>query len=327
MSTNRVQIDQPSSGYLDAAAPLVTPRDLCRLLPKLSEGSVSTVLATVASIEESRYAARLIGEWLTLERCGSVPFRIVRKVSDVTAARSADQLGIILHFEGGNPMEDQLGLLDVYAALGVRVIQLTYNARNRLGNGCLEHPDGGLSKRGRLAVAAMNDVGIVIDLVHVGERTSLEAIAPSRSPVVATHTNACAVHQSKRNLTNAQITAVAQSGEAIGACAFPTFVGPGSPPDIGAFVDHIDYLVEKAGIDHVGIGLDFSDETEDDYDYYGYEEDTWPRPPWRYPSGLEDFSAVRNIGPALAQRGYTSEQISAIAGASFLRVFDQVWLR
>lgn len=327
MSSDGTEIDQPAGGYLDAAAPLVTPRNLRHLMPTLQVGRVGAVLATVASIENSRFAACLIGEWLKLERSGTVPFRIVRKVSDVVEARAVGQLGVILHFQGGDPMEDQLGLLDVYAALGVRVIQLTYNARNRLGDGCLERPDGGLSKLGHSAIAAMNDLGIVVDLAHVGERTSLEAIAASRSPVVVTHANACAVHQSKRNLTDEQISAVAQSGGVIGACAFPAFVGPGSPPDIEAFVDHIDYFVEKAGIDHVGIGLDFSEETEDDYEYYGYEEDTWPRPPWRYPSGLEDYPAVRNLGPALAKRGYTAEQIAAISGANFLRVFGEVWPR
>jgi membrane dipeptidase len=325
MTSNRGETHQPGAGYLDAAAPLIQPRDLRRLVPELEEGRVTAALATVASIQDSRFAVGLIGEWLNLERSGTIPFRIVRAASEVDEARSSGQLAVILHFQGAQPIEDQLSLLDVYAALGVRVIQLTYNFRNRLGDGCLEPSDAGLSKFGRAAIAAMNDLGVVVDLAHVGERTSLEAVAASRSPVVVTHGNASAVHQSKRNLTDAQIAAVAQSGGVIGACAFPAFVGPGSPPDIQAFVDHIDYLVEKAGIDHVGIGLDFAQENEGDYEYYGYEEDTYPRPPWVYPAGIGSFSEVRNLGPALARRGYTPAQIEAIAGANFLRVFQQVW--
>ncbi len=326
MTTDTSGTDQPAAGYLDAAAPLVQPRDLPALLPQLRAGGVTAVLSTVASIEDSRYAMRTIGEWLKLERTGGHPFRISRSVGDVRAARAAGELAVILHFQGGEPMEDQLPLLDAYATLGVRVIQLTYNARNRLGDGCLERPDGGLSRLGRSAIAAMNDLGIVVDLSHVGERTSLEAAAASRSPVVVTHANANAVHFSKRNLTDEQIAAVAQSGGVIGACAFPAFVGPGLP-DLEAFLDHVDYLVEKAGIDHVGIGLDFSQENEGDYEYYGYDEDTWPRPPWIYPTGIGGFAEVRNLGPGLARRGYQPDQIEAIAGGNFLRVFEQVWPR
>jgi membrane dipeptidase len=158
----------------------------------------------------------------------------------------------------------------------------------------------------------------------VGRRTSLEAVAASSDPVIVSHAGACGVHQSKRNITDALITAVAESGGVIGACAFPNFVGPGSP-DLGAFLDHIEYLVQLAGIEHVGIGLDFAQETEADYDYYGYDEDTWSRPPWVYPSGIGSFAEVRNIGTGLAERGYGLPEIEAIASGNFLRVFGEVW--
>jgi membrane dipeptidase len=312
------------TGYLDAACPLIQPRDLSKLLPDLRAGEVTTVLATVASIEDSRYALGVIAQWLSLERQSSLPFRIARCTADIDAAHAAGDLAVVLHFQGGDPIEADVNLLDAYHALGVRVIQPTYNARNRLGDGCLERANSGLSKLGRAAIARMNELGIVIDIAHVGRRTSLDVLDMSTAPVIASHGNACGVYDSRRNLTDEQIKAVAASGGVIGVCAFPGFVSA-ADADLDKVLDHVDYLAGLVGAEHVGLGLDFATETEEDYDYFGYEEDTYPRPPWTYPPGIAGFADLRNIGPALARRGYTAEQIAGIASGNFLRVFRAVW--
>lgn len=313
-----------AGGYLDAACPLIQPRDLARYLPDLRTGEVSVVLGTVASIEDSRYALGVLAEWLAMERAGSLPFRIARTAADVEAAAAGGDLAVILHFQGGDPMENDVNLLDAYHALGVRVIQPTYNARNRLGDGCLERANSGLSKLGRAAVARMNELRIVVDVAHVGERTSLDVVEASTAPVIVSHGNACGVYQSRRNLTDEQITAVADSGGVIGVCAFPGFVSA-SDQNIDRLADHVDYLVALAGDEHVGLGLDFATETEGDYDYFGYEEDTYPRPPWTYPPGIAGFADIRNIAGTLRGRGYREDQIQRIARGNFLRVFREVW--
>ncbi len=311
-------------GYLDAACPLIQPRDLAKYLPDLRAGEVTTVLATVASIEDSRYALGVLAQWLRMERQGSLPFRVVRCSADVEAAHAAGDLAVVLHFQGGDPIEADVNLLDAYHALGVRVMQPTYNARNRLGDGCLERANSGLSKLGRSAITRMNELGIVVDIAHVGRRTSLEVIEASTAPVIASHGNACGVYDSRRNLTDEQIKAVAASGGVIGVCAFPGFVSA-ADADLDKVADHVDYLAGLVGAEHVGLGLDFAAETQEDYDYFGYEEDTYPRPPWTYPPGIAGFADLRNIGPALARRGYTAEQIDGIASGNFLRVFRAVW--
>jgi putative CocE/NonD family hydrolase len=308
--------EAPKIGYLDAAAPLVQPRQFAKLLPELRRGGVQVVLSTVAAIEDSRYAMGVIGRWLHLERSGQAGLRMARTVAEIEKAAHDHEIAVVLHFQGCEPIEGDLQLLEVYHALGVRVMQLTYNARNRLGDGCLERDNAGLSRFGRQAVATMNQLGIVVDVAHVGERTSLEAIEHSASPVIATHANACGVYQSRRNLTDQQIRAIAASGGVIGTCAFPGFVGPGQP-DLDRFLDHVDYMVQLVGAQHVGIGLDFAQETEEDYDYYGYEEDTYPRPPWTYPPGIAEFADVSNIGTGLRQRGYADEDIAAIGRGNF----------
>ena len=172
----------------------------------------------------------------------------------------------------------------------------------------------------------MNELGIVVDVSHVGIRTSLEVIELSSAPVIVTHANASAVHQSRRNLNDEQISAIAESGGVIGVCAFPGFVSD-HDQDLEQLLDHVDYLIETAGDEHVGIGLDFSQETESDYDYYGYEEDTYPRPPWIYPRGIRSFAEMGNIALGLRRRGYSEHQLELIARGNFLRVFGEVWGR
>lgn len=315
-----------SGGYLDAAGPLIQPRDLERFLPDLRAGEVTTVLATAASIEDSRHALGVLAHWLLLERQGSLPFRIARCADDIEAAHRDRAIAVVLHFQGCDPMEADLNLLDAYHALGVRVMQPTYNARNRLGDGCLERANSGLSKLGRAAIARMNELRIVVDVAHVGRRTSLEVIEASSAPVIVSHGNACGVYESRRNLTDEQITAVAASGGVIGVCAFPGFVSA-ADQDLDKLLDHVDYLAALVGAEHVGLGLDFSQETAEDYDYFGYEEDVYPRPPWTYPPGIAGFADIRNIGDRLLGRGYSTDQINGIASGNFLRVFRGVWGR
>ena len=185
-----------SGGYLDAAGPLIQPRDLRKYLPDLRAGDVTTVLATVASIEDSRYALSALAHWLWMERESSLPFRIARSAADIETAHQAGDLAVVLHFQGGDPIEADVNLLDAYYALGIRVIQPTYNARNRLGDGCLEQANSGLSKLGRAAIARMNELRIVVDVAHVGRRTSLEVIEASSAPVIVSHGNPCGVHES-----------------------------------------------------------------------------------------------------------------------------------
>jgi membrane dipeptidase len=140
----------------------------------------------------------------------------------------------------------------VFFQLGIRMMHLTYNRRNMLGDGCGEPSDGGLSDFGRAAVAEMNRAGVIVDVAHSGWRTSREAARASARPVVASHTTATAVHKHIRGKPDEVIRAIADTGGYVGVCCIPSFLGGG----ITAFLDHIDYLVRKFGADHVAIGTD-----------------------------------------------------------------------
>lgn len=311
---------------LDAAVPLVNARLLSTYLPELRQGGVDAILTTVASLEDCRYAVGALAAWHHLANSGQYPIRLATTVADFRQAKERGELAVGLHFQGGNPIEADLDLIDAFHALGVRVFQLTYNARNFIGDGCLEDANVGLSTFGRKVVRRLDERKIAIDISHVGVRTSLEAIALASGPVVATHANARAVCDSPRNLTDQQIRAVAATGGVIGLCAFPAFVSSAPEPTLEQLIDHADHISDLVGPAHVGLGLDFAIEDEDDYDYYGYDPRYYPRPPWTWPAGLgRFFRDAPNITAALLQRGYTDDEVRGILGENFLRVFAQVW--
>ncbi len=311
---------------LDAAVPLVNPRTLKAYLPVLQQGGVDAILTTVASLEDCRWTVGQLAKWHHLAHAGEAPIRLATSVAEFRQAKRDGVLAVGLHFQGGNPVEADLDLIDAYHELGVRVFQLTYNARNFIGDGCLEENDGGLSAFGRKVVLRLDERRMVIDVSHVGVRTSLEAIALAAGPVVATHANARAICDSPRNLTDEQIRAIAASGGAIGLCAFPAFVSNGSPPTLEELIDHADYISELVGPEYVGLGLDYAIEDEGDYEYYGYDPRYYPKPPWTWPTGLGGFFAeAPNITAALARRGYGEAEIRGILGENFLRVFERVW--
>jgi membrane dipeptidase len=311
---------------LDASSPLIQPRTVGRHLGALRQGGVDAVLSPVASVEGAVDTFQAIAHWLELDRGGEHPIALARSVEDIRAAKASGRLAIIFHFQGSAPIESTVDFLNAYQALGVRVIQLTYNAANLLGDGSTEDRDAGLTALGRQAVERMEDLGIVLDVSHTGVRTSMEAMELATRPVVASHANARGVCDSLRNLTDDQIVAIAQTGGAIGVCAFPAFVAA-EKPNLERLIDHVDYIRDLVGAQHIGLGLDYADEDEDDYEYFGYDERVYPHPPWIWPDGIAGYEDVPNVSTALAARGYSPSEITGIMGENFLRVFSQVWGR
>lgn len=310
---------------LDAAAPLISvPRDLRRYASELREGGVDAVLATVGSIEDFTEMAGRLGAWAAFAHAPDDRTALARTVAEIEAAHDDGKLAVVLHMQGASATGMSTDALHLFHALGVRVMQLTYNYRNQLGDGCLEPANSGLSELGRRCVRQLNELGIVLDVSHSGVQTSLDIIELADGPVVATHANAMAVCSSPRNLSDALIRALAQTGGVVGLCAFSAFVAPGDAT-LDRLLDHAAYISDLVGPGHLGIGLDFAKHTVDDFDYYGLDERYYPRPPWRWPDGITGFADTKNVPVALARRGFSSDEIDGIMGANFLRVFRQRW--
>ena len=248
-------------------------------------------------------------------------------------ARQDGKVGVVLGWQNANPIGNDLDRLELFHALGVKIIQVTYNERNLLGNGCYERNDEGLSKFGLDAIKEMNRLGILIDLSHVGDRTTIETIELSDRPVAFTHANARSFFDHVRNKPDDALKLLADKGGIVGANAFPPFLRKGFESTTEDYVDAIDDLVERIGIDHVAIGTDYTqDQPKEFFDYLfsqqgtKYQERPAPYPdPLLHPEGMETPDKLVNVRRELVSRGYAEEDVDKIMGGNWLRLFREVW--
>ena len=299
--------------------------------PSWMSGGASACVVSVAAWEGCRE---------TMDRLGDV-FRLVRDsdelclatdAADIRAAKRDGKLAIVLHFQGTCPFEYDPDLAEVYWRLGVRVVQLAYNVRSPAADGCEEPGNAGISRFGRQLVAEFNRLGIVVDVSHTGHASSMEAVAASTAPCIASHSNAAAVHSSRRNLQDDLIKAIAGSGGVIGVNGFPAFVADTTTPTLDQYIDHMAYIADLVGPRHVGVGLDYTDRNPPMAEYEQlvadghWSRESYPPPPWHYPSGLGDASGLPNLTQRLLERGFSQQDIRGILGENWLRVFDAVWV-
>ncbi len=258
--------------------------------------------------------------------------RIVRRAGDILRAKREGKIGVILGFQNAKAIEDDLSLLEIFHLLDVRVIQLTYEYRNYIGNGVGERVDGGLSRFGVSVVQEMNRLGIVVDLSHVGERTTLDAVEASAAPVVVSHTVAKAVHNHFRGVSDTILRAVAGRGGCIGVAGLSLFLrrdGVQKGSTVQDYVDHIEHMINTAGIDYVGIGFDigFKRTEEDSQRIASAYPEFAVNPPLslRYATEINRADKAANVTLELFRRGYSEDEVRKLLGLNWYRVFSQVW--
>ena len=299
----------------------------------LHDGGVTAINATSVVWENYREAMDNTKSWLRRFRTYEDVIVQARSAKDILQAKEDGKVGVVLGWQNASPIESDLDRLALFYELGVRIIQVTYNERNLLGNGCFERIDEGLSNFGIDAVKEMNELGILIDLSHVGDRTTLETVALSEQPVAFTHANARAFFDHPRNKTDEALDLLAQRGGVIGANAFPAHLSTGFESTLQDYVDSIDYLVERLNVDHVGIGTDFcQDQPKAFFDWIFSQQGTKPKErvvpypdPHAHPVDLETPDKFSNIARELFDRGYEAEDVTKILGGNWLRLFQQVW--
>ena len=299
----------------------------------LHAGGVTASNCTIAVWEGFQATMDHVATWMGRFRSYSDYVTQVKTVEDIHAAKQSGRSGMIFGFQNASPIENRLDRLDLFHALGVRVIQLTYNERNLLGNGCMERHDDGLSTFGVDAVKEMNRLGILIDLSHVGERTTMEAAEVSELPVACTHANARSFMEHVRNKPDDALKLITERGGVIGANAFPPFLRNGFSSTLADYVDAIDDLVERIGIDHVAIGTDYTQDQHGDFFAWlssqqgvRYRERpvTYPDP-LLHPVGMETPDKFSSIATELLARGYKDDDVSKVLGGNWLRLFQRVW--
>jgi len=320
---------------IDAACPL--PMADMDYAEWYREGGVTAFAPTVGGWRPVEEAIDHIAGWL--ERIAAQDDLIlVTRAEDVEVARATGRLGVILHFQGTDPIGQCLDRVGLFKRLGVGVMQLAYNVRNRVGDGAQEDEDAGLSAFGRALVERCNRHNVIIDCSHTGRRTGLEAMALSSQPVIFSHANPKTIHSSPRNIDDAQIKAAAATGGVVGAVGFPGFVSSEARPSLDTFVDHIAYLVDVAGIDHVSLGIDYywgqhgvADDAAATAAYQRavadgrWRADVYPAPPHYYPAGIETPRTLPALTEALLRRGFDDGSVRNILGLNLLRVYREVW--
>jgi len=319
---------------IDAVCPLLWEPKYLELYRK---GGATAVAPTVGGMDNAETTMRSLGRWLKRIREND-DLALVSRAADIGAAKRDRKLGLMLHFQGTDPIEDDLDLIDAYKGIGVGMIQLTYNIKNRVGDGCEERTDAGLSRFGLDAIKRMNEARVVVDCSHTGYRTTMEAFEASTRPAVFSHAGCFSVHPSPRNIKDDQIKAAAQSGGLIGAVGFPAFVSASPRPTLDEFIRHIEHMVNLAGIDHVALGIDYftgqhpltSDEAAA-AQYKGlvasgrWSPKAYPPPPYYYPAGIETPEGLPNLTRRLVELGWKTEDIHKVMGGNWVRVLRKVW--
>ena len=299
----------------------------------LNAGRVTAINATIAIFDKFPEAMDNISAWVRRLRERSDTLDHVTSVEHIVEAKRSGKTGVIFGWQNASPIENDLDRLALFHRLGVRIIQLTYNERNLLGNGCWERVDDGLSNFGVDAVREMNRLGILIDLSHVGDRTTLDAIEHSEQPLACTHANARSFFNHARNKTDDALRLIAEKGGVIGATAWPPFLRKGFKSTLEDYGDAIDDMVERVGIDHVGIGTDFTqDQSKEWFDVLLSQQGTKPTERRKeypdtptHPVEIETPDKLSNVASELARRGYGRPDIAKVLGGNWMRLLQEVW--
>lgn len=272
-------------------------------------------------------------------------YLIAESVDDIDAADESGRTGIILGLQGGNWVQDEISRIGTVAELGVRVVDLTYNRGNTLGDGCCEHRDAGLTMLGREAVEACNDGGVVLDVAHAHDTTTMEIVDHSEDPVIASHIGCRELANSTaRAKTDEQLRAIAEKGGVNCITPFPPVIkrDPEThevlPSDVNDVLDHIDHAADVGGVDSVAFGGDMSDKVLDQESItQGSNLNVWRKthpevygdgPTDRmdpYPDGFSRYTELENLTRGLVDRGYGDDEIHKIMGGNLRRVFETVW--
>jgi len=248
-------------------------------------------------------------------------YALALTINDIREAKESGRLAIAFDLEGSDPLLGNLNMISLYYDLGVRQMLLAYNKDNPASGGCMEE-NIGLTQFGRDIIKEMNRVGMVVDVSHMGYQATMEAFETSTKPVIFSHSNPKGLREHARNISDEQIIACAKTGGVVGINGIGDFLG-GMESEL--VVQNIEYVMNLAGPEHVGLGLDYVIDKQELIDYIEGHPDVFP--PGKFNDYLtmvepEQFPQFTEL---LYQKGYSEQVINGILGGNFLRVAEQVW--
>ena len=305
-----------------------------KIFQQMHDGSVSAVHATICYHENFRETVANIEQWNHWFE--QYPELIVhaKTAEDVRRAHVHDRTAIVFGLQNCSPIEDDYGLIEILHTLGVRFMQLSYNNQSLLATGCFEARDTGITRFGRQAIGEMNRVGMVVDMSHSGERSTLEAIELSQRPIAITHANPSAWHPALRNKSEEVLRVLAQSGGMLGFSIYPHHLKNGPDCNREEFCTMMARTADLMGVDHIGIGSDLCQDQPDTIvqwmrvgrwsktvDYGEGSESTPGFPP--QPKWFENNLHLIDLMDGLKNAGFNDEETAKIMGGNWLAFFDK----
>ena len=327
--------------FLASPGPFNTPIKFEQLSPEnLRNAAVSGITAVNLTVggQNPEEVFRDIAKWERDLRAHPDVLTSIRSVADLRAAKAAKKFGLIYGFQDTVSIGDDLSRVALYHAFGLRIIQLTYNVRNLVGDGCLQPENGGLTAFGRELVAELNARRIIVDTGHTGIRSTEDAIAASKGPIAISHSACRAIADRPRSKPDATLKKMADKGGVVGVYLMP-FLTMGPAPTSVDLITHIEHAVNVAGEDHVGIGSDLSTTPHVvNAEYMKVHRDfvagrqakgiAAPGEDPEVPMFVTDLNVPRRmalIADKLLARKHSTARVEKIIGGNFLRLCTEVW--
>lgn len=296
----------------------------------MHKAGLTAVNCTCSVWEDFPATMKAVADWKQWFNEFSDIMTQVYTVDDIRRAKKENKVGVILGWQNSSGFGDYLPNVQLFKELGVGIVQLTYNTANSVGSGCYESTDGGLTDFGKELIDEMNRVGILIDLSHVGPKTSRDAIGASKAPVAYTHCAPAAFAQHPRNKEDAELKFIAEHGGVVGVTMFPPFLPNRENSTLDDYIDSIEYLVNLIGEDQVAVGTDFALNRCEADRYHTAHDKGHARKLVEYgnltmPRGFQTVDDFPNLTARLDQRGWTEDRMRKVIGENWLRLLGEVW--
>ena len=305
-----------------------------KIFEQMAEGGVHAVHVTIAYHESFREMVLQVERWNRYFEQHPDRLMMGRTAADIDTAKATGRTAVFFGFQNPSPIEDDIGLVEICHSLGARFMQLTYNNQSLLATGCYEDEDPGVTRMGRQVIAEMNRVGLVVDMSHSAERSTLEAIDISRRPIAITHANPAWWHPARRNKSDEVLRALTARGGMLGFSIYPHHLRDGTDCSLQSFCEMIAESAARYGAENLGIGTDLCQDQPDsvvewmrvgrwskEIDYGEGTADNAGFPPM--PDWFQDNRHFGNIENGLLEMGLSDAEVTGIMGGNWYRFFAE----
>lgn len=295
----------------------------------ISASGLTSIVVDAGWVEDGlRDTAISVAGWY--ERIRANDAILAETPEDIVRAKQNGQVAFVLSLQSPTAVEEQSGFVEVLYRMGIRMMQVAYQRRNLVAEGCGERGAGGFSKHGLEVLAEMNRVGMVVDLAHANDATMDEAIELSEAPVVNSHAGARALVDHPRNMTDSQISALAERGGVFCVSAYSAFIKEGggrTGTSLHDYLRHVDHALDLVGEEHVGVGFDVGENRTpaEAHVLHSRFGETGAPPAHRYVEELTSRRDYHLLIEAFVQAGYDDKTIQRLIGENLLSLFERVW--